>query len=60
MSLLSTSEGGREELWRKLAEEERCQRELKGFSLAKVIGIPRQSAFWLRSSGVSWQPSQRA
>ena len=39
---------------------ERCQRELKGFGLGKVIGIPRQSAFWLRSVGVSWQPSQRA
>ncbi|TNN89539.1 hypothetical protein EYF80_000142 [Liparis tanakae] len=31
---------------------ERCQRELKGFGLGKVIGIPRQSAFWLRSVGL--------
>lgn len=51
---------------KRAAEEEtgrrgkRCQRELKGFGLGKVIGIPRQSASWLRSVGVSWQPSQRA
>ncbi len=47
MSLLSTSEGKRG------AEEEAGRRgkdareRLKGASLAKVIGIPRQSASWL-------------
>lgn len=46
MSLLSTSEerrGTEEETGRR----NRCQRELKGLGPGEVIGIRKQSAFWL-------------
>lgn len=46
MSLLSTSEekiGTEEETGRR----SRCQRELKGLGLGQVIGIRKQSSFWL-------------
>jgi len=59
MSLLSTSEekrGTEEETGRR----NRCQRELKGLGPGEVIGIRKQSAFWLWSKGIGWQQSQRA
>lgn len=59
MSLLSTSEekrGTEEETGRRNG----CQKELKGSGLGEVIGIRKQSAFWLWSKGIGWQPSQRA